>query len=665
MKTVKKLFAFMMCAIIIVSSVITTGAVGVDSGFRYDRIDNSDVVEILGISPYGELAEAQTVTIPYSIRGLAVIQIGKSAFMGNNTIQCVNMTPYILEISESAMSNMKALKSVVIPPSLKILGKRAFAFCSNLESVEFQTGSLEQMPEYAFHGCTKLNNVILPEGLYELEDYCFSQCMSLDKIYIPSSVAVISASAFNSVKKGFTIYGYRNTAAEYYAAKYELPFVDMTEKSLDGLSQSINKADNIIDYADSSLYTEETFNSFAVAYESALAVKEDFFSTPADVETAKTELNNAYNSLRLKSMDNLDTLITQAEDKMSVSFKYTEASVSSLEEALHQAKNVQNSTPATETQVQNAIQNLSTSINALETITQTDTRAILKGCSSSLEGDIALNFYMQLDSGVIGSETAYMQFTIPKGENNTEIQKVFVKDAKLRYVNGEALYVFKCRIAPKEIGLRVKAQLVDGDSQATEYNYSVKDYAYYMLAHKEIAAYARAEGIVKAMLNHGAYAQMYFDGASDRLVNDNMTENEKDVSDITAQTINKPYNKNTQNFLCDGVVFRGATLSLQSETTLSLYFQSEETLSFSCPGKILSVTKKDGFQILRISGIASKEIGSDFTVTVTVGENSGTLTYNPLNYCYDVLNNSSNGISWQNSVKALYKYWQAANIYFQ
>lgn len=665
MKKIKKILAVIICIIMMMSFTVRVCADVEYDGFLYNRIDSSDILEITGIYTNGTLANSQTINIPYSIKELPVIRIGQSAFMNNEIIHNITMTENILEISDNAMYGMKSLKNVVLPKNLTLLGKNAFSHCSSLESVVFETVNLSKISPRAFYGCTKLNRVILPDSLIEIGEYAFSQCMSLDKIYIPPTVSVIDDTAFYSTRNGFTVYGYKNTSAHYYAMKNDINFVNVGRKTSETLAQSIATVEYWQNHTDSSLYTEETVNAVSMAYENALAVHNDFFSTPEAVSISQVSLDNAYNSLRLKSMDNLDTLITQAEDKMSVSFKYTEASVSSLEEALHQAKNVQNSTPATETQVQNAIQNLSTSINALETITQTDTRAILKGCSSSLEGDIALNFYMQLDSGVIGSETAYMQFTIPKGENNTEIQKVFVKDAKLRYVNGEALYVFKCRIAPKEIGLRVKAQLVDGDSQATEYNYSVKDYAYYMLAHKEIAAYARAEGIVKAMLNHGAYAQMYFDGASDRLVNDNMTENEKDVSDITAQTINKPYNKNTQNFLCDGVVFRGATLSLQSETTLSLYFQSEETLSFSCPGKILSVTKKDGFQILRISGIASKEIGSDFTVTVTVGENSGTLTYNPLNYCYDVLNNSSNGISWQNSVKALYKYWQAANIYFQ
>ncbi|MBQ2177021.1 MAG: leucine-rich repeat protein, partial [Alphaproteobacteria bacterium] len=369
----KKIVAVVLCIVMMMSICVSADAFSEQYGFVYERIDNSDVLEIVGIASDGELADAKTISIPYFIKGLTVVQIARSAFMNNSTVENINLTEKILEISNNAMYGMKALKSITFPKNLMILGKYSFAYCSALESVNFETKNLTQIKDFTFYSCTKLDNVILPTSLFEIGEYAFAQCTNLNKIYIPSSVNTIADNAFSFTNSELTIYGNKNSYAHRYALEHSINFVDMAEKSLDGLSQSIYNVSNIINYADSSWYTEETFDAFSAAYENAIAVKENFFSTPTDVETAKTELDNAYGLLRLKSMDNLDTLITQAEDKMSVSFKYTEASVSSLEEALHQAKNVQNSTPATETQVQNAIQNLSTSINALETITQTDT----------------------------------------------------------------------------------------------------------------------------------------------------------------------------------------------------------------------------------------------------------------------------------------------------
>ena len=50
---------------------------------------------------------------------------------------------------------------------------------------------------------------------------------------------------------------------------------------------------------------------------------------------------------------------------------------------------------------------------------------------------------MELSDNVIEhKDAAYVQFTIPD-ETGTETQKMFVKDAQIREVNGNIYYVFK------------------------------------------------------------------------------------------------------------------------------------------------------------------------------------------------------------------------------
>ena len=590
----KKIVSVVLCVAMMMSCMVSAMALNQKLGFSYECIDGSDMIEIVGIDANGELANAQTIYVPHVINGMSVVQIGKSAFINNTTVQNIYLTEDILQISDNAMYGMKALKTITLPYYLTILGSRAFAYCSALESVEFRTHNLSEIKDYTFYGCTKLNDVVLSDSIFSIGEYAFAQCPSLDNIYIPPTVSVIADTAFYSTKNSFTIYGYKNSQAYYYAQKNNIPFVDMKDKAL------------------------------------------------AD----------------------LDEKVTQAENQMAVSFRYTEYTVSALDEAIRQAKDLQHSNSPTEKQVKSTIANLERKISSLVRITETDTKAVLKGCTLSLEGDIGLNFYMQLDSSVVNSETAYVQFTISKDEN-TEIKKVLIKDAVQKSNMGENYYSFKCRVAPKEMDLRVKVQFFDNGDGGTEYNYSVKNYAYYILAHTDDnPQYAKAEEIVKAMLNYGGYSQFYFEENPDRLVNENLTSEEKNVADVTAQTINRPYDGTTQNHLFEGVIFSGATISLKSQMTLSLYFQSEKTLSFSCQEKTLSVSQEDGYQIVRINGIAAKEIGNNFTVTVTSGEESGTIIYSSLSYCYDVLSNNANDSKLQNVVKALYRYWQSADSYF-
>ena len=288
----------------------------------------------------------------------------------------------------------------------------------------------------------------------------------------------------------------------------------------------------------------------------------------------------------------------------------------------------------------------------------------LVGHSISLDGDIAVNFYMELSDSVIAhKDTAYMHFTIPVGGGTTE-QKMLVKDALIKEWNGKDYYVFKCRVAAKEMTSEIKAQMIDGDQNGTEYTYSVKEYADYLIEHAdEREDLAAAVPLVKKMLNYGAYAQIYFDKNPGTLANEIMDETEKELGDVTITAPETAFDLPT------GVTFGGATLSLKSETTLSIYFKSNTTLTFSCGDYTVETAASGGYQIARIRGIKAKHIGDTFNLTV----NGGTVTYSPLNYCKNVLPDSTaspdeaqnqQDEKLQNVVKALYLYWQVADAYF-
>ena len=209
-----------------------------------------------------------------------------------------------------------------------------------------------------------------------------------------------------------------------------------------------------------------------------------------------------------------------------------------------------------------------------------------------------------------------------------------------------------------------KAQIIDGENLGTEYTYSVKDYADYLLAHAaEREDWTKAVPLVKAMLNYGAYSQINFDKNPTDLANANLTEDEKTLGDVSID-IADPITDN----LPEGTTFEGATLSLKSETTLSLYFKSNTDLEFSCNGYTVEKATSGDYQIARIRGIKAKNIGDVFSLNV----NGTTVTYSPLNYCKNVLTPSSatadeaqpQDEKLVNVVKALYLYWQAANSYF-
>lgn len=278
------------------------------------------------------------------------------------------------------------------------------------------------------------------------------------------------------------------------------------------------------------------------------------------------------------------------------------------------------------------------------------------GHSISLDGDIAVNFYMELSDSIIAhKDTAYMHFTIPTGSGTTE-QDMLVKDARVVESGDKTYYVFKCRVAAKEMTSEIKAQMIDGDLTGTEYTYSVKEYADYLIEHAdEREDLAAALPLVKAMLNYGANSQLYFDKNPGALANAGLTDDEKALGtpeiSITDPVVNVP----------EGVTFEGATLSLKSETSLSLYFTSSDTLEFSCDGYTVEKAASGDYQIARIRGIKAKHIGDIMALKINGNE---AISYSPLNYCKNVLDDDTTDENLQNVVKALYAYWQAADQYF-
>lgn len=289
----------------------------------------------------------------------------------------------------------------------------------------------------------------------------------------------------------------------------------------------------------------------------------------------------------------------------------------------------------------------------------------LAGYTISLDGDIGVNFYIELDEDIAQSNTAYMKFTVPNGETQT----VYVKDADQKTVGGKNCHVFKCTVAAKEMTAGIKAQIVDGEARGTEYTYSVKEYADYLLAHTgDNTAYANAAPLVRAMLNYGAQSQNYFGYNTGRLANAGLSDAEKTLGAI-GDDVPADY---TETNLPEGVTFEGATLTLRSETSLSLYFKDANegngTLTFAPSGFPAGVTLEpeqnliDGCRVVRIRGIQAKYLGDSFTVSVTKDDHTGSVTHSPMTYCKKAEAGSDTNLA--NVAKALYAYWTEAKTYF-
>lgn len=151
-----------------------------EPSFNYKINDDGKTITITGSDDYlsGKL------TIPSSIDGYEVTEIGEFAF-------CYNC----------------GLETIEFPHSVLKIGKGAFGECDSISSVIY-TGTISEWCKIKFEGGFGLSNylyingclvedLIIPDGITSISGEAFASCESLKSVEIPDSVISIGRNAFD------------------------------------------------------------------------------------------------------------------------------------------------------------------------------------------------------------------------------------------------------------------------------------------------------------------------------------------------------------------------------------------------------------------------------------------------------------------------------------
>ncbi|MBR6516560.1 MAG: leucine-rich repeat domain-containing protein [Bacilli bacterium] len=188
-----------------------------------------------------------------------VTSIGEFAFA--NYLYPIN------EFDEDEYLKIKSnqITDIVIPRSVKNIGKNAFAFSTNLKTVVFEENNiLERLNEKVFAYCTSLESINIPFGVKRISEEAFANCSSLTQITVPDSVTEINIGAFSkcssleSITLPFVGLGYYVNHFGYIfgAHKYQDNYENVP-KSLEEVI--ITKTTEIGDYAFYGCYCIKTF----------------------------------------------------------------------------------------------------------------------------------------------------------------------------------------------------------------------------------------------------------------------------------------------------------------------------------------------------------------------------------------------------------------------
>ena len=132
--------------------------------------------------------------------------IGERAFEGCSRLREINLPDGLERVGNGAFRGCGSLYWITLPKSLRAIGRGAFCHTA-LEYLELPS-SLTEIGEFAFADCKQLTCVTGGEGLRSIADSAFLNCRSLECFSIPPTITELSPTAFTGTDFPFpaTVY---------------------------------------------------------------------------------------------------------------------------------------------------------------------------------------------------------------------------------------------------------------------------------------------------------------------------------------------------------------------------------------------------------------------------------------------------------------------------
>lgn len=128
------------------------------------------------------------------------------------------------KIADYQHQKNEKIRKVILPNTVKSIGKSAFYECTNLEEITLPDG-LEIIEEKAFANCKKLRRVYVPDSVKHIGSCAFHSCERLEQINIPDTVVTIGDISFYG-----TPFLKRHTSYPLYIGKHLLQYADIGEE---------------------------------------------------------------------------------------------------------------------------------------------------------------------------------------------------------------------------------------------------------------------------------------------------------------------------------------------------------------------------------------------------------------------------------------------------
>ncbi len=302
-------------------------------------------------------------------------------------------------------------------------------------------------------------------------------------------------------------------------------------------------------------------------------------------------------------------------------------------------------------------------------------RDLFVGHSISLNGNIALNFYLdptpeELDAGIT------VNMVMPRGKDEPRTKQVTLDQSNYDTKTGYYKISFELPVAEMSYEVTASPVIAGGDTCFCD-TFSVKEYGEYIIsndykaiytannAHTE-AEYNTLSDLVKAMLDYGAKAQIAFDRTDARLANESNGGEDFFSYDVTSSDMRAINSESISDMRNGdetlGLEYQGSTVVYLSETTLRHYYKIIDAGTFEGVMNTLenfTYGEKGDYIYFEYRDIPAQELSTPQILTIG-GKSFG---FSPLTYGAAALESNRISAAEKELVKAMYRYNRKAVDY--
>ncbi len=187
-------YAFANCAEVIGINLTGVSSIGNYAFQKCPKLENVEIVGTIKKLPdyvFSDCSKLSQVNLPDGIT-----EFGRNVFSDCTEITTFKFPSKLSILGIQAFSGT-GFESIVIPASVETVAFRAFAYCENLRSVEFEEGSqLTSIDSNAFTQSSLLNRIVLPDTLTEVSH----------KLFVGDNVRVVDTYATKFTRENTTMF---------------------------------------------------------------------------------------------------------------------------------------------------------------------------------------------------------------------------------------------------------------------------------------------------------------------------------------------------------------------------------------------------------------------------------------------------------------------------